>query len=190
MNIKELTFPKQLKSNRLILRPIKKGDESDLMEIYSDEKSSLLDDWKPWNSIEQASVLINNSAKNYKNKECLHFGIIEKDTNKLIGCCGLFEFDDWNRKCMIFYQINRAHWNKGFATEAIEPIVKFAFEKIKINRVEAYITPGNIASELVLKKNGFIKEGLMREMEFYKDRFWDGIIMAMLKRDYAKLRKE
>jgi len=188
MNRQDFAFPKKLASNRLILRPIKKGDEFDLMEIYSDMESSLLDDWMPWTNIEQALIFVNNAAKDFSKKETLRLGIIEKNKKKLIGCCGLFEFDYGNKKCMIFYQINSTYWNNGYATEAVKRIVKFAFEKIKVNRIEAFITPGNIASEIVLLKNGFIKEGIMREMEFYKDKFWDGAVMAIIKNDYDKLK--
>lgn len=184
MDIKQVIFPKHLESDRLILRPLKHGDEPCLMEIYSDKEASLLDDWVPWENISSATEMIRNSTSDYENKKCLTLGLIQKDTNKLIGCCGFFAFDEWNKKCVIFYQINRLEWNKGYATEAIKQIVKFAFETIEVNRVEAFITPGNIGSEIVLKKNGFIREGIMREMEFYKGEFWDGIIMAMLKSDY------
>lgn len=187
MKIKQTTFPNQLETERLILRPLKQGDETCLMEIYSDKQSSLLDDWVPWDNISSATEMVKEAASDFENKIYLTLGIIVKETNKLIGCCGLFNFDDLNKKCAIFYQANRLYWNNGYTTEAIKSLVQFAFEKVNVNRIEAFITPGNTASEIVLKKNGFIKEGLMREMEFYKGQFWDGIIMAMLKSDYDKM---
>lgn len=187
MNIKQMIFPIKLESNRLILRPIMVGDESDLMGIYSDSETALYDDWEPWNSIDEATKMINNAIKYYDSKDVFRLGIIRKDTNKLVGCCALCDFDNLNAKCMIFFQVNRSEWNNGFATEAIELIVEFGFENIMLNRIEAFITPGNIASESVLEKNGFINEGMMRQMEFYKGKFWDGIIMAILKDDYDKM---
>ena len=187
MDIQKIIFPKYIESSRLIYRPLRKGDESDLFEIYSDYESSLLDDWEPMEDIGFAIEMIDNSIKEYETKDCLRLGVVLKDTNKLIGCCGLFGFDDWNSKCMIFYQINRADWNNGYATEAIRTITKFAFETILVNRIEAYVTPGNVASKKVLTKNGFICEGIMREMEFYKGKYWDGIVMGMLRTDYDKL---
>lgn len=40
---------------------------------------------------------------------------------------------------------------------------------------------------MALEKNGFRKEGLLRDIEFYKGRFWDGIVMAMLSKDYVEI---
>ena len=48
---------------------------------------------------------------------------------------------------------------KGFMTEAISLILKFAFEDLKLHRIEANIQPHNLASIAVVKKNGFSKEG-------------------------------
>lgn len=187
MNIEKIMFPVKLESNRLILRPIMVGDENDLMEIYSDSETAKYDDWEPWNSIDEATKMINNSIKYYNSKDILRLGIIRKETGKLVGCCALCDFDNWNEKCMVFFQVNRSEWNNGFATEAVEMIVKFGFETIRLNRIEAFVTPGNIASESVLKKNGFLNEGMMRQMEFYKGEFWDGIIMGIIKDDYEKM---
>jgi len=186
MNIKEIIFPKTLSSKRLLLRTLTDEDKGSIFEIYSDEETAKYDDWIPMKKVAQAQRLIDNSNKYFNEKSLLRYGIVLKESNMLIGSCALFDFDEWNKKCSIFYQINRNYWNKGYASEAIKLLVKFAFEELHTNRIEAFITPGNDASQKVLEKNGFIREGLMREMEFYKDKFWDGIVMGMLKKDYER----
>ena len=85
---------------------------------------------------------------------------------------------------MIYFQINRKEWNKGYATESIGKLVCYAFEELKVNRIEAYVTPGNEGSIKVLLKNGFVNEGLMREMEYYKNKYQDGIIFGMIRKDW------
>ena len=42
---------------------------------------------------------------------------------------------------------------KGYATEAVGELVCYAFETLKVNRIEAYVTPGNEGSTRVLLKN-------------------------------------
>ena len=88
---------------------------------------------------------------------------------------------------MIYYQVHHNERNKGFATNAIKLLVKFIFEELCANRIEAYVTPGNTTSVRVLEKNGFQNEGILREMEYYKDRFWDGIVMGMIRKDFEEL---
>ncbi len=57
------------------------------------------------------------------------------------------------------------------------------FKGLKVNRIEAYVTPGNKASIKVLLKNGFVNEGVMREMEYYKGKYQDGIVFGMFRKD-------
>lgn len=55
---------------------------------------------------------------------------------------------------------------------------------MNLNRIEAFITPGNDNFVKVLKKLNFELEGIVKEMNFIKGKLEDGIIMAMLKRQW------
>ena len=61
------------------------------------------------------------------------------------------------------YYVGKSCAGKGFGTEAISLIVKFAFEKLNLHRIEANIQPGNLASIAVVRKNGFVREGFSKE---------------------------
>lgn len=187
MNLKGTDFPESLSSTRLRLRTLAEHDREALFEIYSNEQSAKYDDWVPFTGIEEAEAMIVSSREKFICKEELRYGIETKVDSRLVGSCGLFGFDDWNRKCMVYYQIHHDERSNGYATEAVQALTAFTFEILGANRVEAYVTPGNDASLRVLEKNGFSNEGLLREMEFYKDRFWDGIVMAILRKDYEGL---
>ena len=104
----------------------------------------------------------------------------------MVGICNLGDFEDSSRRCEIGYDIKKSKWNKGYATEAIKLLVNFALCDMNLNRVEAFVTPGNDVSVRVLEKCGFIREGLVRERDFIKGELVDGIIMAILKSDYCK----
>lgn len=184
MKLDEIKFPEKIESKKIRLRKLKLEDISVIYDIYSNEDSSKLDDWIPYTKIEEAEALINKSNKDFINKSELRYGIEDVTRNILVGSCGIFGFDEWNKKCMLYYQIHHNERNKGYASEAVKLLVRYAFYDLKSNRIEAYITPGNDSSIRVLEKNGFINEGLLRQMEFYKGQFWDGIVMAILKRDY------
>lgn len=76
---------------------------------------------------------------------------------------------------------------QGYGTEILKALVKFGFEDMNLNRIEAFVTPGNDASIILLKKVGFLQEGIVRERDLIKGKLEDGVIMAMLKSDYNKI---
>ena len=65
-------------------------------------------------------------------------------------------------------------------------VMEFAFEKINIHRLEAYVAPPNIASVRVLEKAGFVQEGLLRKLLFINGEWVDHYMYALLKEDYKK----
>ena len=182
-------FPISIESKRLVLRKLRKMDIADIYEIYSDEESSRYDDWEPMKDISRAEMLIANSIKYFHNKEALRYAIEPKLLNKVIGVACIYEFEELNNKCIIYFQINRKEWNKGYASEAVHELIYYAFETLQVNRIEAYVTPGNEESLNVLLKIGFVKEGLMREMEYYKGKYQDAIILGMIKKDWDSQKK-
>lgn len=184
MNIKDTVFPSELPGERIVLRKLRDTDKQALFDLYSDEESAKLDDWVPFTTVEEAAALIDQSEKNFTDKNELRFGIEDLSRKSLVGSCGIFGFDDRNRKCMIYFQVHHNERNKGYATDAIRLLIDYIFKDLGANRIEAYVTPGNDASVRVLEKNGFQNEGILREMEYYKDKFWDGIVMGLIRRDF------
>lgn len=92
------------------------------------------------------------------------FLLIKKDNNKPIGECG---FHTWNRthnRAEIFYNLyNEEEKRKGFVSEALPIILKYGFEFLNLHRVEGLVDPNNTPSIRLLLKNGFQKEGTMRQ---------------------------
>jgi [ribosomal protein S5]-alanine N-acetyltransferase len=83
---------------------------------------------------------------------------IELD-NELIGGIGLHKRMEHCYETG--YWIGEQFWGKGYATESLSKVIDFAFNKLNIVRVQAYVFEGNVASEKVLEKCGFIQEGFL-----------------------------
>lgn len=83
---------------------------------------------------------------------------------------------------------DRSVWNKGIATKAIRLIVKFGFEELNLNRIEAGAFEQNIGSQKALLKNGFIREAIYRKKFFLEnsDEYCDIYHYAILKEDWQK----
>ena len=67
------------------------------------------------------------------------------------------------QSCFLGYQLDGEHINRGYMTEAVRRVVRFAFEELKLHRVEGNVIPGNAASRAVLQKCGFVNEGISRK---------------------------
>lgn len=175
-----------IETERLFLREINPSDVKNISEIFSDAEVAKYDWFYPIKSQDDAMKFISRYSDEFQQQEEITWGIALKENNKLIGICCLGDFVEEARRCEIGYDIMRSQWNKGYASEAIKAIVDFAFKIMDLNRIEAFITPGNDASVRVLRKNNFTQEGIVRERDLIKGKLEDGIIMAILKKDYMQ----
>ncbi len=93
------------------------------------------------------------------------FGVFLKNNiNRVIGSLALSNIALGNfRSCFLGYRIDEKENTKGYATEAIGRIVDFAFNELKLHRIEANIMPANTASIKVVEKLGFVYEGDSRK---------------------------
>ncbi len=88
------------------------------------------------------------------------FFICSIQTNEIAGSIGLSQiFRGGFQNAYLGYYLGEKFAGKGFATEAIALTLKFAFEDLKLHRIEANSQPHNLASIAVVKKNGFSIEG-------------------------------
>ena len=176
-------FP-ELESERLRYRQVTSEDVEDIFKIYSDPKVAKYDWYKPIDTKDDALSIINRYEKEFQNKEELTWGVARKYDNKIIGYCCLGSFNDDSRRSEIGYGFNRDEWNKGYATEAIKVLVKFGFDIMNFNRIEATVTLGNDGSVKALKKANFLQEGIVRERTIMKGKFEDDVILAIIRKDY------
>lgn len=97
---------------------------------------------------------------------------------------GRIELAHFVRRSMadLSYHSDKRFWNNGYMTEAIGAVLKFAWERLELHRIQATVHPENVASLRVLTKNGFRQEGLLQKENFGNE-FRDTIIMAVLRED-------
>jgi RimJ/RimL family protein N-acetyltransferase len=84
----------------------------------------------------------------------------------------------------IGYELSSKYWNHGYATEAAQTIVDFGFSRLGVNRIWADCVADNLGSAHVLGKLGMKLEGCLRENKYFKGRWWDTLIYAILTDDW------
>lgn len=110
--------------------------------------------------------------------------IEDKETGLYIGDVGMSDYTAKHRKGEIGFKLDKAYWQKGIMSLCIQVILKIAFEDWGYNRVEAIADVRNIGCKTLLSKNGFTKEGTMRESEFEHGAFVDLEMYLILKREF------
>ena len=80
----------------------------------------------------------------------------------------------------IGYALNPLFQGKGIMQEAMQAIIQYGFEIMKLHSVEANVNPANEASMRLLEKNGFVKEAYFRENYYFDGKFLDSVIYSLL----------
>ena len=120
-----------------------------------------------------------------------NFSIIDKKSDTMIGSYGLEVKDSVSRRFHIGGFIGeKEDRGKGYGTEALELVSKFAFEVLNANSLYSGIYSFNEPSLKSAKKAGYKIAGKFRESYYYNGVFYDEYMVEMTKKDYLKLKKE
>lgn len=120
----------------------------------------------------------------------IYFGIARKDNNKLIGSIGITGVNRYHNRAEVSYDLAKEYWQKGIMTKALNAIVKYAFETMKINRLEAFALKENVASRYLLKKCFFNLEGELKQHRRHHGLYKDIGIFSLVFEDYKKYQEE
>ena len=103
-----------------------------------------------------------------------------KQTHQLIGTCGIRTKSANAHEGDIGFELSPKHWGQGFATEAARAIVEFGFAEMRLHRIWSWCIADNVGSARVLEKLGMQLEGQLRDKEYFKGRWWDTLLYAIL----------
>lgn len=114
----------------------------------------------------------------------VYFAIARKDTNQLIGSIGLTSLNKYHNRIEISYDLAKQYWRQGITSKAIQAVSKYAFEMMNVNRVEAFTSVDNIASEKLLIKNGYTLEGTLRQHRYHKGNYVNAYVFSLLRSEF------
>lgn len=110
-----------------------------------------------------------------------HIFCISKD-DKAIGAIGIHpQSDIWSKNAELGYWLAEPYWGHGIVTAAIREIVKYGFDTFPLNRIFARPFSGNIGSQKVLEKCGFVLEATLKGTIFKNEQVFDELIFAIRK---------
>jgi ribosomal-protein-alanine N-acetyltransferase len=85
----------------------------------------------------------------------------------------------------IAYDLGRAWWGRGVMREVMPALLRTGFVALDLNRLEAFVTPGNERSSALLARHGFRHEGLLRQYGRWRGRDWDQEIWGLLRAEWS-----
>jgi ribosomal-protein-alanine N-acetyltransferase len=179
LDINFTPFP-NLETQRLYLRRVVIEDVNEIFALRSDRELMKYIPRPLAKTNEDALAHIAMIDEKINSNEGINWAITLKDNPKLIGIIGHYRIKPEHYRAEIGYMLHPEFHCKGIISEAINVVVKYGFQEMKLHSIEAIIDPENLASEKVLQKNGFVKEAHLKENEFFEGRFLDTVIYSIL----------
>ena len=186
MSIKILKKDLKIKGRRIVLRPFKINDARAFYSIVK-EKEIIKNTLVPCPvTLKKQKEFIKRAEKRLKKKEAIFWAIEDIKTKKLIGRIGLSSINWQHQNAGLHYLLDKNYRGQGIMTEAVKLVINFAFKKLKLHRLQTGVFLDNYASQKVLEKTGFKKEGLERELFFRRGRWQNDFLYGRLKKILTK----
>ena len=147
-------------SERLLARRLEPGDAAALLAVYGDaDAMRWVGDGEPLTAA-QCEQWIAVTENNYRLRGYGMFALVERAAGEVVGFCGLVH-PGGQAEAEVKYAFTRAHWGKGFATEAVRAMLDYGATSHGLREIIATVAPGNLVSLRVLAKCG-MKAGEVR----------------------------
>lgn len=155
-----MNIPERIETGRLVLR---KPHMQDALPIFNgwaqDRDVTRYLTWRPHEQLEQTMEFVRGCLAAWETQKRFPYVITIKETEEVIG---MIDPRIEGSKVGIGYVAARAHWGRGYITEATRAVIEWALQQATVYRVYATTDIENIASRRVLEKAGMRCEGILR----------------------------
>lgn len=169
-----------LTTARLVLREVRVEDAADLFVLRSDPRVMEHLGRPRATSLQDAHDLIARIIHDRNENDGITWAIAVKGNDRMIGTIGFYRLLKEHFRAEVGYLLHPDHWRKGIMGEALDAAVACGFDRLKFHSIEAVTDPANTASNALLAKHGFIREGLFRENYFWNGKFYDSAVWSRL----------
>lgn len=168
-----------LTTHRLLLRPWQEEDINDLFAYSGSPLVGPMAGWKPHETREEAEAAL----QSYITQEH-HFAIVLRAENRVIGAVKLNpETNRGNYYAKaLSYVLSPAYWGCGYMTEAVQAVIRYAFDTLGVELLSAFHKTENPRSGKVLARCGFVCEGTIYQARREYDGSMSDLVIYSLER--------
>lgn len=157
-------------TQRLRLRELETNDAQALHPVFSDPEATRFT-LRIHSSLDETREWIEAIRRGYERQGFGPWAVVRRIDHELVGYCGCgMTMLDGAEQCEIGYRIIPSCWGLGYATEAMQATIRYAFERPPFSRLVALIQPANMASIRVAEKSGMI---------YRRDTTYEGVLMRV-----------
>jgi RimJ/RimL family protein N-acetyltransferase len=170
------------------LRPLELADAPTLAPLFNDpDVNRFLLRCHPMSVADEEEFIRRLSGRT----DYLALGIALRDGDRLVGATGLHDLDARNRNAAFGISIgDKDSWGKGYGTDATRLMVRHAFFTLNLHRVWLYVYEYNERAQRVYERIGFKVEGRLRQHTFRDGRYWDTVVMGVLRQEWEAVNYE
>ena len=163
--------------------------EKDAATLFAitDQNRTYLRPWLSWvdrtQGVEDSLAFIRDNLLRYAENRGFSCGIWY--LGQLVGTIGYHDIDWSDRKVEIGYWLIEAMQGKGIMTRVCRSMVLYAFETLRLNKIEIHCATGNTRSCAIPQRLGFTLEGVIRQGEWLYDHFVDLNVYGILASEWS-----
>lgn len=112
--------------------------------------------------------------------------IVETKDQRAIGQIDYYDLNWQSRSAWVSILIaEKEYWGGGYGTDAMHVLLRFLFRELGLHRVALNVHETNVRAQRSYEKNGFVREGVMRDWTFFDGAWRDAILMSVLTEDFV-----
>ncbi len=168
-----------LETDRIVLRQITDADLPSIFKGLSDQE--IVKHYEvSFQTEEETKEQMQWYANLEKNETGIWWAVCSKDGGRFLGTGGLCDLSREHKKAEIGFWLLQENWGKGYMSEAMKLIQKYAFNHMELHRIEGYVESDNFKCKKAIEKLQYTHEGTMRDCEFKNGKFISVDVYAKL----------
>jgi RimJ/RimL family protein N-acetyltransferase len=177
-----------LRSERLVLRRFRAGDAESLARYRSDPEVARYQAWECPYPLAAARDFIESLAGRAPGEPgaWFQFAVCLTSNGPPIGDCALCCRDGEPRQAELGFTFARAYQGRGYASEAVRCLLRYAFDTLSLHRVFALTDARNRPAQRLLERVGFRREGHLVENTWFKGEWASELLYAQLEREWRQ----
>lgn len=175
----------KLESRRTILRTLEERDLEDFLYYRSNSEVARYQYWQPFTRSEALEYINKHkSSKPGVQGEWFQLGIVDKETNRLVGDCSIRHDALDPRIAEVGCSLSCDYQGRGIAAEVLKCLFDYAFCELKVHRIFAITDCDNIASIKLLEQLKMRREGHFVKNVWFKGNWGSEYIYAILEEEW------